>query len=84
MKDRKNIGTLFLLMLSGIVLGGFLGQYVAKYPSWEWLNYGLNFGLDEPLSIEMQIMRLTFGLRFKITIAGVVGMAFGAFVYKKI
>lgn len=44
----KNNWTLFILILAGIVLGGFLGN-LAQGISWlSWLNYGQSFGLQNP------------------------------------
>ena len=36
----KNSWALFLLMLAGIVLGGFIGTLTADMPGFAWLNYG--------------------------------------------
>ena len=42
----KNSWALFLLMLAGIVLGGFIGTLTADMPGFAWLNYGQSFGFD--------------------------------------
>ena len=39
---RKNNWACFLLILAGIVIGGFIGNL---FPS-TWLNYGQTFGLS--------------------------------------
>jgi hypothetical protein len=82
-RERKNLFSLLLLLAAGIVLGGFLGRYLANYPSWGWLDYGKTFGMTSPFTLELQIISITFGISFKITIAGIIGMALGLFVYKK-
>lgn len=80
----KNNWTLFILILAGIVLGGFLGN-LAQGVSWlSWLNYGQSFGLQEPLVLELGILVLTFGLNIKITIAGIIGIIIGIVVYRYI
>lgn len=80
----KNNWTLFILILAGIVLGGFLGN-LAQGISWlSWLNYGQSFGLQNPLVLELGILVLTFGLNIKITIAGIIGIIIGILVYRYI
>ena len=49
MKEKKNGWTLFLLILAGIVLGGFAGSLAAGVSGLDWLNYGQSFGLEEPI-----------------------------------
>lgn len=80
----KNNWTLLLLILAGIVLGGFLGN-LAEGVSWlSWLNYGQAFGLQNPIVLELGILVLTFGLNIKITIAGIIGIVVGILVYRHI
>ncbi len=80
----KNNWTLLLLILAGIVLGGFLGN-LADGISWlSWLNYGQAFGLQNPIVLELGILVLTFGLHIKITIAGIIGIIIGILVYRHI
>ena len=41
---RKNFWILLIMLLAGIVLGGFMGQ-LANGISWlSWLNFGQSFG----------------------------------------
>ena len=41
----KNAWALFLLLLAGIVLGGFIGMLAEGIPALSWLAYGQSFGL---------------------------------------
>lgn len=75
---RKNNWACFLLILAGIVIGGFIGNL---FPS-TWLNYGQTFGLTEPLIIDFGILCLTFALTIKITIASIVGIAIALVIYR--
>ena len=57
----KNFWILLIMLLTGIVLGGFMGQ-LAEGISWlNWLNFGQSFGLDSPLVINFGILVITFG-----------------------
>ena len=78
----KNNWTLFILILAGIVLGGFLGNLAQSVPWLSWLNYGQAFGLENPLVLDLGILVLTFGLSVRITIAGISGIIVGILVYR--
>jgi hypothetical protein len=81
---RKNWWILLLLMLTGIVLGGFMGN-LAHGVSWlSWLNFGQSFGLDSPLIINLGILVITFGLNIKITMASIIGMVIALITYRLI
>ena len=77
----KNYWALLLLLLAGVVLGGFIGQLVAGVPFFSWLNYGQTFGLSSPLILDLGILIITFGLTIKITIAGIIGIIIAAIIY---
>lgn len=80
----KNAWSLMLLILTGIVLGGFIGSLTAGMPSLSWLNYGQSFGLDEPVVLNLGILIITFGLKIKITVASIVGVVLAILIYKKL
>ena len=75
---RKNNWACFLLILAGIVIGGFIGSL---FPS-TWLNYGQSFGLSQPLVLDLGILAITFGLSIKITIASILGIVVAIVVYR--
>lgn len=77
---RKNNWACFLLILAGIVLGGFIGNL---FPV-SWLNYGQTFGLSSPIVFDLGIMCITFGLSIKITVASILGIIIGVIIYRLI
>lgn len=77
---RKNNWACFLLILAGIVIGGFIGSL---FPS-TWLNYGQSFGLTQPLVLDLGILSVTFGLSIRLTIAGIIGIAMAIVIYRLI
>ena len=80
----KNNWALFLLILTGIVLGGFIGN-LASGVSWlSWLDYGQTFGLTSPLIFDLGILVLTFGLTIRITIASIIGVLLAILIYRLI
>ena len=78
----KNYWTLLLLVLAGIVLGGFIGELTSNVSFLSWLNYGQSFGLSDPLVLNLGILVLTFGLKIKITIAGLIGILIAILIYR--
>lgn len=81
---NKSKWSLLLVLLSGIVLGGFLG-YLCRDISWlSWLNYGQTFGLSEPVVLDLGIILITFGLVITINIASIIGIVIGIILYKKL
>ena len=81
-KGSKNSWALFLLMLAGIVLGGFIGTLTSGMSALSWLNYGQSFGLDSPIVLNLGILVITFGLNIKITIASILGLVISAIIYR--
>lgn len=80
----KNIWILIVFILSGLVIGGLLGELAAKVDFLWWLSYGQDFGLTSPIVLDLNIIRLTFGLQLKINIASIIGMAIAIFIYRKV
>ena len=75
---RKNNWACFLLILAGIVIGGFIGNL---FPS-TFLNYGQTFGLINPLVLDLGILTITFALTIKITIASIIGIVAALIIYR--
>lgn len=75
---KKNNWTCLLLILAGIVLGGFIGSV---FPD-SWINFGQTFGLTSPFVLDLGILCLTFALTIKITIASIIGIIAGIIIYR--
>lgn len=78
----KNVWVLIILMLAGIVIGGFIGTLTQNVEGLNWLNYGQSFGLDSPIVLNLGIIVFTFGLSIKITIASILGLVLAAVIYR--
>lgn len=81
---EKNIWVLLVFLLAGLVIGGLLGKLAAGVPWLWWLSYEQEFGLETPFVLDLSVLKITFGLMFKINIASIVGMILSIFIYKKI
>ena len=72
----KNSWALFLLLLTGIVLGGFIGMLAEGVPALSWLGYGQTFGLDTPIVVNLGLLTI------KITIASIIGVVIAIIIYR--
>ena len=80
----KNGWVLLVMLLSGIVLGGFIGMLTANVSGLSWLNYGQNFGLESPIVLDLGLLVLTFGLQIQISIASIIGVVLAIIIYRKL
>ncbi len=79
----KNGWVLLVMLLSGIVLGGFIGMLTSGVSGLSWLNYGQSFGLENPIVLDLGILILTFGLSIQITIASIIGVIAAIIIYRR-
>lgn len=80
--NKSNI-TFALTIISGIIIGGFIGDVLARIPFLGWLDYGKSIGLTSPLFVDLSFLTFTFGFTIDLTIAGVIGMVIAMLIYKK-
>ena len=81
---EKNIWVFLVFLLSGLVIGGLLGK-LASGTSWLWwLSYEQSFGLESPLVLDLNVLKLTFGLMVNINVASIIGMILSIFIYRKV
>ncbi len=78
----KNSWALFLLILAGIVLGGFIGMLTENISALSWLSYGQTFGLEKPIELNLGLLVITFGLTIKITISSIIGVILAIIIYR--
>ncbi|MCI8599335.1 MAG: DUF4321 domain-containing protein [Lachnospiraceae bacterium] len=80
----KNGWVLAVMLLSGIVLGGFIGMLTANMSGLSWLGYGQSFGLETPVVLDLGLLVLTFGLTIHISIASILGVVLAILIYRKL
>ena len=81
---RKSNWILLVILLCGIVLGGYLGTLAADVGALRWLAYGKTYGLTSPVVLDLGILVFTFGLTITINIASIIGLIIGIIVYRLI
>lgn len=84
MRKVRDYWILLLLILSGLVIGGFIGSMATGIRALSWLNYGDTFGLTEPFVLDLGVLIITFGLKIKITIASIFGVLIGILAFRLI
>lgn len=82
-KDRgKFISILFIL--AGLVIGGLIGNLTSSINGLSWLSYGEEFGLRDPVVLDLNVLTLTLGLTIKINIASIIGVIIALVAYRKV
>ena len=75
---EKNVWILLVFILSG------LGELASRVDWLWWLSYGQSFGLNTPITLDLSVIQITFGLMFKINVSSIIGMVLAVFIYKKL
>lgn len=61
----------FILAILGMIIGLIVGPSFKTIPFLSWLALGGEFGLENPLILDLNFIKLTFGIWCKVNIAGV-------------
>jgi len=69
---KKNFWLNFFLICVGIVLGAMVSEMTAGIPFLSWLSYGLDFGTETPIILDLNVLRLTVGLSINITVSTII------------
>lgn len=72
---RNNFWLNFFLVCVGIVTGSMVAEMTCGMPALSWLSYGLDFGLQNPLILNLNVIVLTLGISIKITISSIIFVA---------
>ena len=67
----KSMWILIVFILAGIVIGGLIGDLASKSTGLWWLAYGQEFGLNQPLSVDLSIIKFSFSLMIKLNISSI-------------
>ncbi len=59
-------------VLCGIVFGMMLATFTKDIGALSWLSYGLVFGMENPLILNLGIIDLTFGLAINLNVATII------------
>ena len=79
----KSGWVLIILILSGLVIGGLLGEVAAQVDWLRWLAYGQTFGIENPFVLDLNVLSFTFAFALHINIASIIGLSIAIFLYRK-
>lgn len=82
MLNKKDGWILLLFLAIGIVIGGFIGYYVAEIPILSWLNFGKPFSFKN--NFDIVVMQLDFNLGFRLNIASIIGILLAILAFKRL
>ena len=86
-KGVKGVGILIIVLLAGVIFGGFLGELLTRLigsnPVLDVLNYSRIFGLTDPFSLDFGVLAFSFGLTIRFSVWSLIGMATSYLIYKK-
>jgi len=82
-KDKGRIISV-LFVLGGLVIGGLIGDLASNVSWLNWLAFGEEFGLRDPILLDLNVMTITFGLTIRINIASIIGVIISLVVYRKV
>ena len=78
----KNTWVLIIFICAGLVIGGLIGQLSAQVDWLSWPAFGQEFGLSQPLVLDLNVLKITFGFTININMASIIGMAIALFIYR--
>ena len=81
---EKNFWILLIFLLSGLVIGGLLGELANRVDWLWWLSYGESFGLSTPVTLDLSVLKITFSCMIKINVANIIGMVLAVIWYRKV
>lgn len=73
-----------VIILTGIILGGFLGDLALGVPALSFLAAGKTFGMTTPMVVELGIVKFTFAILVRLNIAAAIGVIISLIVIKKV
>ena len=73
---------ILIIFICGLVIGGLIGKLSAQVDWLSWLAFGQEFGLSQPLVLDLSVLKITFGFTININMASIIGMAIALFIYR--
>ncbi|MDR0381360.1 MAG: DUF4321 domain-containing protein [Oscillospiraceae bacterium] len=83
MKGRKWLLALFLM--AGAVIGLLVGEMTRSVPALQWLSFGRDIGFspENPLALELVVLRLKFGLTLHLSVSVIICMGAAGLLYRR-
>jgi len=72
------------LVCVGVVIGAMVADMTKDVSFLSWLSYGLSFGTETPFVLNLNIIKLTFGISLNLTVSSVLFIALSLILGKLI
>jgi len=76
-----------VIIVAGLVVGSLLGELLGHLATgWlqDLLTRGPTVGINPPVTIDLRLVGLTFGVAFKVNIVGVLGILIAAITLRRL
>ena len=80
MKFWKNL----LIICAGVVIGSLVASLTKGVKYLSWLSFGLNFGTEAPVTLDLGILRLTVGANVSISVSVIIFVVIAYIIGRKI
>ena len=85
---HRSLGMLVLAIVVGLVFGSLVGELLAQFVSSSWLKdvltRGPMLGLTPPMTLDLRLLAVTFGIVFKVNVVGVIGIVVALIIVRRI
>lgn len=83
-RSNKSIIYLIILLIICGLAGGVIGEILGEnFKSLVFLKKYFSFGVTNPVTLDLKLISLTFGINFRVNILSLFGMLLGFLIYKK-
>ena len=69
-----------VIILAGFVMGVLLGDLTSNMGSLGFLGFGFDFGFENPIILNLGVMKVTLGFWMKVNLGGLIGLMTGIFI----
>ena len=64
-----------ILVLAGIVIGSLVAKVTSGISALSWLSFGLSFGTEAPVVLDLAVLRLTLGATINLSVSVILFVA---------
>ena len=80
MKFWKNL----LIICAGVVIGSLVASLTRGVKYLSWLSFGLDFGTEAPVTLDLEVLRLTLGANINISVSVIIFVVIAYIIGRKI
>jgi len=81
---EKHIGFFIFVILLGAILGRFIGDVIGNsITQLSFLKNVYTIGTKSPINLDLNVLAITFGINFNISIMSIFGVILAIIIYKR-